>query len=323
MGFSLGGLSAFTDQDELKMLTKTVYLPESAQIINAGNPIVKGIKSAKALPILASTIYAQDGDACGFTASGSTAITQRVLTVGHPMFQDSYCPKDLEAYFTQKGLSPGNPEDLGVFQQDIADEISGLIQEWVEIRIWQGDASNTGEWDGFKTLLDDAGFGGATDPVQANVTGGGFTQLTTGDGITDGNIDDILIQVQKKLPAAIRAASITKKDVVAFVGTDTFQLAVMNLAARNLFHYMPPDGTTSFFYPGTTYKLQAVPGLDGTNVIIAGKLNNFFLGTDLLNEEENFEMWWSQDDRVMKYNVDFKYAAQFAFLNEITYFKLV
>jgi hypothetical protein len=62
--------------------------------------------------------------------------------------------------------------------------------------------------------------------------------------------------------------------------------------------------------------------LDGTDVLIAGRLSNFFLGTDLLNEEENFEMWWSQDDRVMKYNVDFKYAAQFAFLNEIVYFKL-
>ena len=320
MGFSLGGLTAFTDQDELKMLTKTVYLPESAQIINAGNPIIKGIKSAKALPILASTIYAQDGDSCGFTASGSTAITQRVLTVGHPMFQDSYCPKDLEAYFTQKGLSPGNPEDLGVFQQDIADEISGLIQEWVEIRIWQGDASNTGEWDGFKTLLDDAGFGGATDPIEGNPsTGGGWTQQTA---VSDTTIDEILLKIQTQMPARIRAASITKKDVVCFCGTDIFQLAVMNLAARNLFHYMPPDGQTSFFYPGTTFKLQAVPGLDGTNVLICGKLSNFFLGTDLLNEEENFEMWWSQDDRVMKYNVDFKYAAQFAFLNEIVYFKL-
>lgn len=318
MAFSLGSLTAFTDQDELKMLVKTVYEPVSAQIINAANPIVKGIKSAKALPILASTIYAQDGDACGFTASGSTAITQRVLTVGHPMFQDSFCPKDLEAYFTQKGLSPGNPEDLGVFQNSIAEEISSLIQEWVEIRIWQGDASNTGEWDGFKQLLDDDNF---TAAVQANVTGGGYTQIAAATGITTGNIDEILEQIQIKLPAKVRARSITKRDVVCFCGTDTFQKAVLNLASRNLFHYMPPEGRAWMFYPGTTFKLYGVPGLDGTNVLIASHLMNLFIGTDLLNEEEQFEMWWSQDDRVMKYNVDFKYACQIAFLNEVVYWK--
>lgn len=326
MALSLGGLTAFTNEDELKMLVPVLYEAPSAQLINAGNAIVKGIKYAKALPVLTTTIYAQDGTACGFTASGDAAITQRVITVANPKFQDSYCPKDLEPYFTQKGLSPGNPEDLGVFQTDIAGHIGEQIQEWVEIRIWQGDASNTGEWDGFKTLLDDAGFGGASDPVEANATGNGYTAITAATGITIANISTgtaagILEQIQVKLPAKIRSASITKKDVVAFCGTDTFQKAVLNLAARNLFHFMPPDGATSHQFPGCTYKLVAVPGLDGTNVIITGKLTNFFLGTDLLNEEENFEIWWSQDDRLVKWNVDFKYGAQFAFLNEVTYWK--
>jgi len=322
MALTLSGLSAFTNEDELKMLVPVLYEAPSAQIINSGNAIVKGIKSAKALPVLSTTIYAQDGTACGFTASGDAAITQRVLTVANPKFQDSYCPKDLEPYFTQKGLSPGNPEDLGVFQTDIAGHLGEQIKEWVEIRIWQGDTSNTGEWDGFKTLLDDAGFGGASDPVEANVTGGGYTAITSGTGITTGNIDEILEQIQVKLPAKIRSASINKKDVVCFCGTDTFQKAVLNLSARNLFHFMPPEGSTQHIFPGCTYKLVAVPGLDGTNVLIAGRLSNFFLGTDLLNEEENYEIWWSQDDRLVKWNVDFKYGAQFAFLNEITYWKM-
>lgn len=322
MGFSLGTLTGYTDQEELKFLVATVYEPETAQILNSAGQILKGIKSSKALPILSSTIQAQAG-ACGFTASGSTAITQRTITVKNPMFMDSFCPKDLEPYFTQKGLSPGNPEDLGTFQTQIGEEISGKIKEWTEVRIWQGDTSNTGEWDGFKTLLDDAGFGGAGDPVEGNpTTGGGWTQIAASAGITTSNIDDILIQIQNTLPAKVRAASITAKNVVCFCGTDTFQKAVINLADRNLFHFMPPDGQTSFFYPGTTYKLVAVPGLDGTDVLIASKLDNMFLGTDLLGEEEEFKIWWSQDQQKVLWKVDFKYGAQFAFLTEVVYFKL-
>lgn len=319
MGLSLSGLSAFTDQDELKALVATIYQPATAQILNSAGQILKGIKSSKALPILNSTIYAQAG-ACGFTASGSSAITQRTITVANPMFMDSYCPKDLEPYFTQKGLSPGNPEDLGVFQSQITDEISGKIGEWTEIRIWQGVTSNAGEWNGFKTLLDTDNFTLATRGNPA--TAGGWTQLTTSDGITTSNIDDILERIQLQLPAKVQASSITNKDVVCFCGTDTYQKAILNLAGRNLYHFMPPDGTTSFFYPGTTYKLVAVPGLNGTNVLVASKLNNMFLGTDLLSEEEEFNIWWSQDLQKVMWKVDFKYGAQFAHLAEVVYFKL-
>lgn len=320
MGFSLGTLTGYTDQEELNFLVATVYEPETAQILNSAGQILKGIKSSKALPILESTIEAQAG-ACGFTASGSTAITQRTITVKNPMFMDSFCPKDLEPYFTQKGLSPGNPEDLGTFQTQIGDEISGKIKEWTEVRIWQGDTSNTGEWDGFKTLLDDAGFGGASDPVEGNPSSWTGQVFASAGGITTSNIDEVLAQVQSVLPAKVRAKSITAKDVVAFCGTDTFQKAVMNLADRNLFHFMPPDGSTSHYFPGCTYKLVAVPGLDGTDVIIASRLNNMFLGTDLLGEEEEFKIWWSQDLQKVLWKVDFKYGAQFAFLTEVVYFK--
>lgn len=319
MGLSLGTLTGYTDQEELTLLVKTIYEPESVQVISSGNPVMKGVKSAKALPIMSSTIYAQDGSSCGFTASGSTAITQREITVKNPKFQDSFCPKDLEPYFTQKGLSPGNPEDLGVFQSQIGEHISGLIKEWVEIRIWQGNDSNTGEWDGFLTIFAAAGFGGS-NLVEGNpASAGSWTQLTTLDA---SNIDEALLKIQTQMPTAVLALSQRGSDVVCFCGNDTYTLAIQNLISRNLFHYLPPDNGSAFKYPGTTFVLTPVPGLNGTNKLVCGRKGNFFIGTDLLNEEESFEIWWSQDDRNVKYNVDFKYGVQVAFLNEIVYFKL-
>ncbi len=45
---------------------------------------------------------------------------------------------------------------------------------------------------------------------------------------------------------------------------------------------------SEFVLPGTTIKVIAVAGLNGTNKVYAMRLSNMFLGTDLLNEEEKF-----------------------------------
>ncbi len=43
-------------------------------------------------------------------------------------------------------------------------------------------------------------------------------------------------------------------------------------------------------YPGTNVRVIAVPGLTGTNRIVSSYLGNFFYGTDLLSDEEQFSV---------------------------------
>lgn len=309
MAFSVGSLPAFTDETQLKLLVRTLYEPATAAIIDGVGNIIPGIKSAKALPILETTIQPQD-DGCGWTASGTTAITQRVLTVGKGVFMDALCPSTLEAKFTQLGLKSGHPEDLGEFTTQIGTEISDSIKDWIEGKIWQGDETNAGEWDGFLTVLDDLGFTDAGDPVDGN-------QTTAYTSLTNSNIDNALAEVWSLVPAKVKS----KMDVVCFLGIDAYDLAMQYLMTANLFHFAPSADLTSMVWPGTRMKLIAVPGLNGTDSLVAGRLNNFFIGTDLVDEEETFDMWYSKDNREVRYEVTYKYGCQIAFPAEVVYAK--
>jgi hypothetical protein len=40
---------------------------------------------------------------------------------------------------------------------------------------------------------------------------------------------------------------------------------------------------------------MAVQGLNGTGKIVATRVSNLFLGTDLLNEEERFEIFYAKE----------------------------
>jgi len=74
--------------------------------------------------------------------------------------------------------------------------------------------------------------------------------------------------------------------------------------------------------PGTNIKLIGVGGLSGTNRMFAGRLSNFFVGTDLANEEESFRMWFSEDNDEVRFRATMKYGVQIAFPDQLVQFTL-
>ena len=309
-------LNDYTDEQRTELLVRSLYDAKTAAMLNSAGQVIPGVKSAIQLPILESTIYLQD-DGCGNTTSGTTAISHRDITVGKAKIFEDICPVTLETKFTQIGLSAGHPEDLGVFEVQIGNEKAAAIADTIEQKIWTGDADNAGEWDGFLTILGDLGFGGAGDPIEGNpTTGGGWTQLTS---LTSSNIDEAIEKIYSLIPARV----LNKRDSVLWMGEDSFRLALLNLKAANLFHYSPEAGNNmEMIWPGTNLKLVAVAGLNGTNKMVAGRMSNFFLATDMMNEEEQFKFWYSQDLDVVKFKCTFKYGCQIAFPAEVVYFKL-
>jgi hypothetical protein len=62
--------------------------------------------------------------------------------------------------------------------------------------------------------------------------------------------------------------------------------------------------------------------MNGTNKIVAGLWSNFFLGTDMMNEEENFEFIFNPFERRVQFHAAFKYGTQIAFPEQVVYFTL-
>lgn len=309
MAFSVGSLANYTNEQSTDLLVKALFGSKTATLLQSSNQVQVGVKSASALNILASTVFFQ-ADGCGYLSSGTTTFTQRTITVGAVKVEETLCPKTLEAKWMQTQIMPGSPTIIP-FEEQIGNEKAAVIAQTLETAMWTGDTGsgnpNLSRFDGFNKLI------AAASPVLGNATPTTFTT------VTNANIDDILDQIYANVPAPVAA----KDDLVCFLGVDNFKLMLINLKNANLFHYVADAAQTmEMVYPGTNMKLIAVGGLNGTNKIVAGSLSNFFMGTDLIDENEEVKMWYSIDNDEVRVRFTFKAGVQVAFPGEIVYFTL-
>jgi hypothetical protein len=150
----------------------------------------------------------------------------------------------------------------------------------------------------------------------ANAGGNFATPILATTGITAANVIAQLQSLYNAIPNEV----VDKDDLVFFVGFDVFKKYVLALTNANLFHYVADKMVNdTITLHGTNIKIVATPGLNGTNEIYAMRLSNMYLGTDMLNEEEKFRFWYSQDDDNIKFAAEWKIGVQVAFPHEITY----
>ena len=315
MAFSVGTLNDYTRENVDKLVMASLFDARTQELILSEGNVMTGIKSAESVNIISTDAFFQSDSTCGFNPSGTTAITQRILTVGKIKVDQQFCSKDLEAKFTQNALRAGSSDTTLPFEQEITDEIAGKIAEQLETAIWQGDTNsanpNLNKFDGVLKLLNAA----SGTVIQANASGFLGQAAVTG-GITAANVIAVSNAMWRAIPVRVKG----KQDIRIFCGWDVFELLVSAYITLNLFNYTADRTSGEFIIPGTAYKLTAVNGLNGTNRMVTVRMTNLFLGTDLQGEENSFESWYSQDDRVNKLHVAFKMGTQVAFPAEIVNF---
>jgi hypothetical protein len=258
----------------------------------------------------------QDGASCGFNASGSTTFTQRTVTPGKIKVNEALCPKDLEAKYLQKALPTGSMYDSVPFEQEYSEKKAKTIAAQLETALWQGDTSsvnvNLNKFDGLVKLI-----GAASGVVAANAST--FISGAPLSSITDANVISIFDGVYKAIPAKVVAAD----DMTIFCGQDLFRTYTIALKNSGSFNYqIDVKADSEFVLPGTTIKVVAVAGLNGTNKVYAMRLSNLFLGTDLLNEEEKFEIFYAKEADQVRFVSEFKMGVNIAFPDEAVKFIL-
>lgn len=314
MALDLSALTNYVKENELQLTSAAIFSAKTASLIEARGNVQVGIKSAETINIMTTDAVFQAGGTCGFNSSGTTTITQRTLTVGKIKVQESICPKTFEAKYTQKALREGSSYDYMAYASEYSAQKVQRIGAALETAIWQGDTSsqtaNLNKFDGIVKIIDSLGFGGAGDPIDGNAAD--LTTLTTANVIAA--VDAVF--------AALPAALLDKDDVVIFCGNDTFREYVLALRNANLFHYPVDAANMELIIPGTAVKLIGVNGLNGTDKMFGLSMSNLYLGTDMLNEQDRFELFYAKEADEMRFVVEFKLGVQVAFPDEVVYWKL-
>ena len=310
MAYNFGNLATYTDQERLPLITKAVFSARSAALFTKQ----VGIKFAAALNLMDTDAVLQGGDTCGYTSSGTTTFSQRVITVGRMKVMETLCPRSLEQYWMQTQLTAGSMYDGVPFEQAFAEQKALRIAEALETAIWQGNAY----FSGVNQLLNAASgstISGNTGAVSASV------------GITATNVIGIFDAIYNQIPQAI----LTKQDLVIFCGWNNYRTLVQAFKQGNatgglavLYNQVDLASLANgeFIYPGTNVRVIAVPGLTNTNRIVCSYLGNFHLGTDLLSDEEQFSIFYARENDEVRSIAAFKCGVQIAYPDLVVDFRL-
>jgi hypothetical protein len=162
---------------------------------------------------------------------------------------------------------------------------------------------------GFATIINALGFGGSGDPINGNTSA-----LTT---LTKTNVRQAVDEIFLAIPAAL----LDKEDFVIFCGNDTFREYIVALREANLFHYSVDAANMETIIPGTNIKLIGVNGLNTLDYMVGICMSNMYLGTDMLNEQDKFELFYAKEADEMRFVVEFKLGVQVAFPDEVVFWK--
>ena len=302
-------LTTYTEQQRLPLITKAVFSARTAALFTKQ----VGVKSAAALNLMDTDAALQSGTACGWNvagaASGTTTFTQRNITVAPMKIQEALCPRSLEQYWMQTQLTAGSTYDGVPFEQAFAEQKALRIAEALENAIWSGSTLVTG----LLTILNAA---------SGSTVSGNTAAVSASVGITTNNAISIFDNIYNRIPQAI----LTRNDLVIFCGWDTFRTLIGALKSNTGVMYNQVDlqglADGDIFYPGTNVRVVAVPGLLGYNRLVCSYLGNFFYGTDLLSDEENFSLWYSQDNDEVRFQAAFKVGVQVAYPDLIVDWRL-
>ena len=293
-------LPNYVEEHRLPLIAKSVLRGKTIELVQ----IETGVKSDTALNLISASVTFGDGSSCGWTPTEGVTLSQRKLVPVFIKVNQAFCDKNLLKKWASYEVTLAAGRSTLPFEEQFLEEISNSINEQIEKMVWQGDSANGAsrvECDGYLKHIE-AG-------------GSGATILTDTEGTTAYNR---IKEVYNALPARV----VDKQDTVIFVSNSLYRDFINELVASNLYHFNPDYGQGEYPLPGTSIRVIAVSGLDGTNKIVAGRLSNFFYGVDAEDDKDTLDLWYSKDNQEFRLAANFAVSTQIAYPDEIVLSKI-
>lgn len=295
MSINVTALNNYVEEKRLPLIAKSFLRGKTIDLIQ----IETGVLQDTALNLVSASVKFGDGASCGWDATEGVALSQRILKPTFLKVNQVFCDKDLLKKWASYEVKLAAGREQLPFEEKFMEEIANAISESIEKLVWQGDSANGDsniEPDGFLKILETVGSGVVSTTWSAGTTA--YNKI-------------------KAVYNAIPANIIDKEDTVIFVGEETYREFIQDLVAANLYHFSPDYKAGEYMVPGTSIRVIAVNGLNGTGKIVAGRLSNFFYGVGAEDDKDTFDFWYSKDNREFRLAAYFAIAVQVAYPNEI------
>ena len=244
-----------------------------------------GVKETEKLNYLNIDPVLQSGKGCGFNASGNTEFSERDVTAKILKVNDQWCPDQLIGKYAEYLVKLGankNAESMP-FEAEILDGIERKINQKLEKLVWQGD-----------TGLSITGLVGLAEGSDSAST---ITVSLSSASTMYDNIKAVIMKVPEEL----------LDKAVIFVSPANYRQFVQEMVEKNYYHYESGKiENDDLIFPGTNIAVHKTIGLSGDNAhIYCSAYENLVYACDMLDDKEEFRLWFSDDDDVFKLKVKF------------------
>lgn len=306
--FDVSSLTTYVDEQSRDLIRKAVLTGRTIADVS----IQPGVKYKENLHLIDTDLVIQDA-ACGFTPDGQTILTDKEIEVADLKIEEEYCMKDLIGRWTQIMLNPGSYAETenmpfeAIYSEMKTDKINAAIEDI----IWKGNtpgggtpsaaitvpAGNLQKANGFLRKIDDNSIN------NTDVTGGSASYIWDTNSVE--MVDELIADVDINI--------IDNADLTIYLGYDAYRTYAKNLREKNYFHYDGAENDSfTRVHPDTNVRVKAVRGLNGTNRMVLVKPSNLYVGTDLMNDAEQFRIWYDEKDDAVLFRAKFKLGTQIA-----------
>lgn len=212
--------------------------------------------------------------ACGFTPTGAVTLSEKVLAPKKIKNEQEICKEDLRQIWSSAtmGFSAHNDSMPADVESALIAEILMDTAEATDKDIWQGDATNTGEFDGFIKL-----FGADASVIKA---GNGITSLA--GAVDKSNVIAEIEKVLNAIPIALRR----KSDLKFMVSPDIANFYSQALVSAGVSNGLGGD---EFVLRYGKYVLEVVNGLPANTFVVA-QAKNLLFGTGLMSDHNEIRI---------------------------------
>ena len=289
-------------------------LLESPTLNNGGLDVLPEIRFRKTLrPANIADIIADA--TCDFTATGDVTTLERVLEPKEMQVNQEFCKADFSDTWDAQEIGFGLNEELpSTFSDFIIAEYAAQVAQQNEINIWRGDASNSGEYDGFSTLI----------AADANLP---TAQEVTGTTVDASNVIDELGKVLDAIPDRLYG----REDLHIYVSNNLYKAYVRalggfgasGLGANGVNGQGPNQEIGVAFFDGV--KIFQTFGL-AANTMIATRKSNLKFGVGQLanhSEVRLIDMAETDGSRNVRFVMRFAAAVQYEFAEDFVTYGIV
>jgi len=302
MSLNVSALADFNNQIAGELVLKMVYGGSTIEYVT----VQEGVKFQEPINLFEVSLF-MNNSACVSSASGSATFTQRTIEVCPRTSFDALCLKDLDKkYLGISSLERGSYNETWALANAYSELLVNQFQKANDQFLWQQVSAS------YST------FGGtcAVSGLNRIITGStsGVVPIPS-SSLAAANI----LATMDTMIATSSADVADRDDLTFFMSVTNFRNYVAGLRAANNFYFDPSSitnrgGLYEMAYPfQPNIKVVGTTGLQGSNRVVLGPAKQIVVGTDLLSDFSEFQLWYDINTDTLRHRISTKLGVNIAY----------